>query len=351
MTRSPGWLCCISGCLLLFVSGCKITQNAPENGWISSRTGQHDCEAGQSCTIDIEAGAAFSDTFTAVPAAGFVFTGWVKDRGTLCGASLEPCDLENIPPVFTALDVEAFLQPSFELSPNPQGAFRDCDDCPLMMVVPAGAFSMGSNSGDEAEKPVRKVSVASFAIGVFELTGAEWKACYLADACSTSGSGQGSYPVFQVSWRDAKEYLAWLSDLTGVTYRLPTEAEWEYAARAGTVSDYFWGDAIGVNLANCNRQCNDNYIESAPVGSFAANHFGLYDMHGNLYEWVEECLLENYRGAPDDAETANGGNCRYRRLRGGSWADAAYKLRSAFRGYGEVGGRFTDSGFRVVREL
>jgi formylglycine-generating enzyme required for sulfatase activity len=301
--------------------------------------------------MDIEADAGFSDTFTAVPAAGYVFSGWVKDQGFLCGGSLDPCALENIPAEATALDIELSLQPIFELALNPQGTFRDCEDCPLMAVVPAGVFAMGSNSGDKAEKPVRNVSVKSFAIGVFELTGAEWEICYLASACSTRGSGGGLSPVNRVSWRDAKDYLAWLSERTGITYRLPTEAEWEYAARAGTNSDYFWGDSIGVNQTNCLQQCGDSYDKTAPVGNYAANAFGLYDMHGNLYEWVEECLIEHYQGAPTDGTAAAGGDCSYRRLRGGSWSDAGNKLRSSFRGYGSVSGRYSDSGFRVVREL
>jgi formylglycine-generating enzyme required for sulfatase activity len=351
MTQSRWWWCCISCCMLLFLQGCKITQTAPGNGWVKSLSGQHDCATGQTCTIDIDAGTEFSDTFTAVPAAGFVFSGWVKESGFICGGRLQPCALENVPAGLTALDLEVFLQPTFELALNPQGTFRDCEDCPLMAVVPAGVFAMGSNTGDDAETPVRNVTVASFAIGVFEVSAAEWKVCYLAGACSTRGGGLGLYPVSKVSWRDAKEYLAWLSELTGISYRLPTEAEWEYAARAGTSSDYFWGNSIGVNLANCNRQCSDNYIKTGPVGSYASNAFGLYDMHGNLYEWVEECLLENYLGAPTDGSAAAGGDCRYRRLRGGSWSDASYKLSSAFRGYGGVGGRYTDSGFRVVREL
>jgi formylglycine-generating enzyme required for sulfatase activity len=335
----------------LLLHACKITQTAPENGWVKSRTGLHDCASGQTCIIIPGDGEGFSDTFTAVPAEGYVFSGWVKDERFLCGGNLGPCVLENIPSFLTSQDFDAFLMPGFELAFNPQGAFRDCDDCPLMTVIPPGVFAMGSNNGLAAETPVRNVSVQSFAIGVFEVTAEEWNVCYLAGVCFTNGRGTGSQPVSKVSWYDAKRYLVWLSERTGVNYRLPTESEWEYAARAGTSSDYFWGNSIGVNKANCDNQCGDSYSYSAPVGSYEANAFGLYDMHGNYYEWVEECLIQNYLDAPTDGTAAPGGDCTYRRLRGGSWSDAPTKLRSSFRGYGEVSGRYTDSGFRVVREL
>ena len=351
MKRRRWQRCCFLFCLLALLQACRITQTAPENGWILSRTGLNDCPSGQTCTIDVDGGAGFSDTFTAVPADGYVFSGWVKNRLFLCGGKVGSCAVENVPADLTSLNVEVLLEPAFELALNPQGTFRDCDDCPLLAVVPPGEFAMGSNTGFDGETPVHTVTVESFAIGVFEVTADEWDICLLAGGCFTSGSGVGSRPVSRVSWSDANAYLQWLSEHTGVTYRLPTEAEWEYAARAGTSSDYFWGDSIGVNRANCDDQCGDSFSFTGPVGSYEANAFGLYDMHGNLYEWVEECLIQNYVGAPIDGSAAAGGDCTNRRLRGGSWGDAPAKLRSAFRGIGEVGGRYTDSGFRVLREL
>ena len=161
----------------------------------------------------------------------------------------------------------------------------------------------------------------------------------------------GDLPVNRVSWRDAQEYVSWLSDRTGQGYRLPTESEWEYAARAGTTTPYPWGNNIGQNLANCNGGCGESFSMAAPVGSFPPNPFGLYDMQGNLYEWVQECPTDDYRFAPTDGSAATGGNCQFHTLRGGSWSDQPHKLRSAFRGFGDTNGRFTDSGFRVVRDL
>jgi formylglycine-generating enzyme required for sulfatase activity len=227
--------------------------------------------------------------------------------------------------------------------------FKDCPECPLMASLPAGSFSMGSDSGAANEQPVHGVNVQPFAIGVYEVTLQELQSCFEADACIIRGR-QSLKPATRVSWNDANDYLRWLSERSGQNYRLPTEAEWEYAARAGTSTAYPWGNSIGQNNANCS-DCGDAFLIEVLVGSFAANAFGLFDMNGNLYEWVQECKMVNYIGAPGDGSVAGGGDCSFHHLRGGSWADQPYKLRSAFRGYGDTGGRFTDSGFRVVREL
>ena len=160
----------------------------------------------------------------------------------------------------------------------------------------------------------------------FEVTFDEWDACVAYGDCdprvSDSGWGRGRQPVINVTWDDAKRYVAWLSRMTGKPYRLLTEAEWEYAARAGTQTAYSWGDEIGKGNANCDG-CGSQWDnkQTAPVGSFAANAFGLYDMHGNVWEWVEDCFHDNYEGAPDDgsAWTADG-DCNSRVLRGGSWS-------------------------------
>jgi len=227
--------------------------------------------------------------------------------------------------------------------------FRDCPECPLMASLPAGSFSMGSETGAANERPVHGVNVAPFAMGVYEVTERELQSCFDAGGCSVMG-GNTLQPATRVSWNHANDFARWLSQLSGQNYRLPTEAEWEYAARAGTSTAYPWGDSIGRNNANC-FDCGDAFQREAPVGSFAANAFGLFDMNGNLYEWVQECKHDNYVDAPDDGSAAGGGNCAFHTLRGGSWADQSNKLRSAFRGYGDTNGRFTDSGFRVVREL
>src|SRR5262249_10151634 len=184
----------------------------------------------------------------------------------------------------------------------------------------------------------------------------EWDACGDCDPrVSASGWGRGRQPAINVSWDDAKTYVAWLSRTTGRTYRLLSEAYWEYAARAGTTTAYWWGDDItkgGQAMANC-RSCGSEWDgeRTAPVGSFPANPFGLHDMHGNVWEWVEDCYHENYNQAPTDGSAWTTGNCAGRVVRGGSWVDNPEFLRSAIRGRSTAGNRFNDLGFRVGRTL
>ena len=239
---------------------------------------------------------------------------------------------------------------------------RDCTDCPEMVVVPAGLYRMGSPSqergrGDD-EGPVHAVAIgAPFALGVYEVTFAEWDACKRGcprgkQAPSDRGWGRGRRPVINVSWDDAKRYAQWLSRKTRKAYRLPSEAEWEYAARAGTATAYSWGDQIGVNRANC-RGCGSQWdgSKTAPVGSFRANAWGLHDMHGNVWEWTEDCWNGSYRGAPSDGSAWLRGNCDQRVLRGGSWSGGPSDLGAADR-YGiTTGGRSGSFGFRVARTL
>ena len=219
--------------------------------------------------------------------------------------------------------------------------FRDCPDCPEMVAIPAGTFTMGSPATEarrgDIEGPQHRVTIAKpFALGKYEVTFAEWDACTAAGGCAhrpgDQGWGRGRRPVIDVSWDDAKAYVAWLSRKTGKTYRLPSEAEWEYAARAGTPTRYSWGDEIGSNRANC-RGCGSqwDWKQTAPVGSFAPNHMGLHDMHGNVWELVEDCWNGSYNGAPSDGRAWLTGLCRARALRGGSWTDDPGFLRSAYR--------------------
>ena len=158
-----------------------------------------------------------------------------------------------------------------------------------------------------------------------------------------------------VSWEDAQSYVSWLSRQTGEEYRLPTEAEWEYAARAGTTTKYSWGNEIGVNRANCRPTeeygtCGDRFEYTAPVGSFAANPWGLHDMHGNVWEWVQDCGPGNYADAPADGSAWLSGDCSVRVVRGGSWISYPWFLRAAYR-YGISSGYRYFSGFRVARTL
>ena len=176
------------------------------------------------------------------------------------------------------------------------------------------------------------------AMGRYEVTFADYDR--FAEATNRtkpgdSGWGRGSRPVIKVSQEDAKAYATWLSAQTGKTYRLPSEAEWEYAARAGTSTRYSWGNEIGVNRANCDG-CGSAWDDeqTAPVGSFAANAFGLFDMHGNVKEWVADCRHHNYEGAPTDGSAwTNGCSSTLAVVRGGSWGDAPRSLRSAGRGW------------------
>jgi formylglycine-generating enzyme required for sulfatase activity len=235
--------------------------------------------------------------------------------------------------------------------------FRDCPDCPEMVAVPAGEFLMGSNDGGGAEKPLHKVSIAKpFAVGKFEVTFAEWDACVAAGGCRNSPADQGwgreRQPVVNVSWDDiTKDYLPWLSKVSGKTYRLLTEAEWEYAARAGLHATYAWGNDLGQNRANC-KGCGSQWDGKvpAPVGSFQANAFGLHDMHGNVWEWVQDCYKNSYAGAPQDGQAVDGASCP-RVRRGGSWDSTANDLRVAGRLGNSVGSRWNNLGFRVARAM
>ena len=253
---------------------------------------------------------------------------------------------------------------------KPKDIFKDCPDCPEMVVVPAGEFMMGSESvwapaaggigahTSDSEKPVHKVTIArAFAVGKFEVTFAEWEACMAAGGCKhrpgDQGWGKGNRPVIEVSWDDiTKEYLPWLSRKSGRTYRLLSEAEWEYAARAGSPRKYAWGDEVGRNLANCNG-CGSQWDnkQTAPAGSFKANAFGLHDLHGNVWEWVEDCYQDNYNGAPTDGSAISSASCSSRVLRGGSWLVDPQALRSAFRFWVQPVVRIILGGFRVARTL
>ncbi|MDE0331907.1 MAG: SUMF1/EgtB/PvdO family nonheme iron enzyme [Nitrospinae bacterium] len=240
-------------------------------------------------------------------------------------------------------------------------AFRDCPECPEMVPVPAGSFMMGSPSGekgrDDDEGPRRRVTISKpFAVGRYEVTFAEWDACAAVDGsgCHRPGDegwGRGRRPVINVSWDDAQAYVKWLSKKTGERYRLLTEAEWEYAARAGATTRYSWGDDIGHNRANC-EGCGSRWDrQTAPVGSFRVNPFGLHDAHGNVWEWVADCWNKNYEGAPSDGRAWTSGDCGSRVLRGGSWSSKPRNLRFAVRGRFITISSRHNNGFRVTRTL
>ncbi|MCB1510831.1 MAG: SUMF1/EgtB/PvdO family nonheme iron enzyme [Hyphomicrobiaceae bacterium] len=241
--------------------------------------------------------------------------------------------------------------------------FQDCtsgsNDCPKMVVIPPGTFRMGSpvGVGEKDEYPERMVKISEpFAVSKFEITFAEWDACVAHGGCiavDDAGWGRGTRPVMRVSWNDAQQYVRWLSKVTGRTYRLLTEAEWEYAARAGTKTHYPWGNLIGRGNGNC-RSCGSQWDgkQTAPVGSFKANAFGLFDMNGNVAEWVHDPWHANYKGAPQDGSAWLAGGDRGRRiLRGGTWAGAPLYVRSADRHAEPHAYRDFTVGLRVARTI
>ena len=240
-------------------------------------------------------------------------------------------------------------------SPDPGELFRDCNNCPELVVVPPGEFVMGSND-TPYEKPEHTISIRRpFAIGRREVTFAEWDQCADIGACKVRpedhGWGRGDRPVVNVSWEDAKLFVAWLSQRTGQRYRLPSEAEWEYAARAGTRTPFWWGRDIGAGHAQCEGCGSPIKQQVVPAGSFRPNGFGLYDTAGNAAEWVEDCWNDSYRNAPKDASPWTSGDCRLRVLRGGNFLSKASDVRSAARFRYDVDVRYYANGFRVVREL
>jgi len=240
---------------------------------------------------------------------------------------------------------------------RPGDVFRDCDTCPELVVVPAGAFVMGLGGRYKQELPEHRVKIARpFAIGRYEVTFDEWQACLDAGACEHEPDdhkwGRGRRPVINLTFKQMKGYVAWLSAETGETYRLPSDAEWEYAARDGTVTEFWWGDEVGENLANC-RDCGAEWsgLGSAPVGSFEANPYGLFDTAGNVWEWVEDCWNPNHENAPADGSARTDGDCGKRVIRGGSWYYVKKNIRSAWRFKNDARVKSYWLGFRVAREL
>ena len=229
-----------------------------------------------------------------------------------------------------------------------------------MIVLPPGEFAMGSPATEKDrhsnEGPQHNVTIATpFAVSKFAVTFADWDACVSVGGCpqvSDNDFGRGSKPVINVTWDDAQQYVAWFSKMTGRRYRLLTEAEWEYAARAGTTTAYSWGDEIGIGNANCvgcGSQWNGD--QTSPVGSFKPNAFGLYDMAGNVTQWVEDCWHAKYNGAPTDGSVWNVGDCNARMIRGGGLGDTPERLRSASRAGTGSGSRSNTLGFSVGRTL
>jgi formylglycine-generating enzyme required for sulfatase activity len=249
-------------------------------------------------------------------------------------------------------------------------SFKDCPDCPEMVAVPAGSFMMGSAEGLEgnytAEKPQHEVTIGKpFAAGRFAVTFAEWDACMADGGCNgykprDNGWGRDDRPVIHVTWSNAKAYVAWLSKRTGKEYRLLSEAEREYVTRAGTQTPFWWGTSITPEQANYDGSAEpykgggwkgEYRHQTVPVKSFAPNPWGLYQVHGNVWEWVEDCWHHRYSGAPTDGSAVAVGECRLRPIRGGSWYDKPEGLRSATRLNDGLSSSYGNVGFRVARTI
>lgn len=290
-------------------------------------------------------------------------------------------------------------------------AFRDCAECPEMVVVPAGDFTMGSPASEpgryDEEGPQRRVHIRQFAAGKFHVTRGQWAAFVsaanlgISGGCAWSGlpgakedeanasaswrnlgfAQNDSHPVVCVTWNDARGYVRWLSNRTGRHYRLLTEAEWEYAARAGTTTPYPWGSSASHQQANYGAEAccsglasgRDQWVNTSPVGSFPPNAFGLHDMHGNVMQWVQDCFASSYAGLPTDGSAyevvvtlnlsgdlsrmTGTTSCSFRMLRGGDWGNPPAMIRSAARNFAPPPGstlhnyRSSGVGFRVARAI
>lgn len=301
----------------------------------------------------------------------------------------------------------AASQPSSSPTGRPGQVFSDCPVCPELVVIPAGSFTIGSPSNENDryvdEVPRRLVSIRRFALGKFDVTRGQWKAFVSATkrvvppGCAWSGrtgnevdpigswnnlgfAQDDKHPAVCVTWNDAQDYVRWLARKTGREYRLPSESEWEYAARAGTRTTYPWGSAPSHEYANYGSDNwgglasgRDEWANTSPVGAFPPNAFGLYDMHGNVLQWVQDCFAPDYASLPTDGSAylrdvqlkttgdfafMNGtASCSYRRLRGGDWGDPPMMIRSAARNFAPPPGstlqayRSGGVGFRVARTL
>ena len=245
---------------------------------------------------------------------------------------------------------------------------RDCETCPQQVVVPAGSFMMGSPDSEWGrfinEGPQRRVTITEpFAVGVYEVTFAEWDACVNEGGCNGyqpdgEGWGRGDRPVINVSWDDAQAYVKWLSQRTGRRYRLLSESEWEYVARAGTMEPFHTGATTSADQANYDSSYTYGSGKkgryrgrTVQAGAFSPNAFGLHEVHGNVWEWTQDCWNEDYTGAPTHSRARETGECGQRVLRGGSWGDVPWLLRSAARGKNEPAVRGPRIGFRVARTL
>jgi formylglycine-generating enzyme required for sulfatase activity/class 3 adenylate cyclase len=263
-------------------------------------------------------------------------------------APLPPPSPSSVPqtPSVAPAAKQATSQPQLGATPKTQltSAVRE----PEMNMLRGGSFIMGSND-DVTEKPTHQVTIKPFAISRYPISVREWNECAAAKACAFVATGKDDAPITNVSWSDAKQFVAWLAGATRKPYRLPSEAEWEYAARGGTQTKYWWGDQFQSGMANC-KNCNDIAAAEQPikVGSFTPNPFGLYDMGGGVDQWVEDCWHKNYQGAPSDGSPWVENECMSHVIRSGSWKNDARYARPANRDSYDTNVRYPTHGLRVA---
>ena len=295
--------------------------------------------------------------------------------------------------LFGVLSISALAIVPAHAQDQPSREFQECKDCPTMVAIPAGRFVMGSPASEagrfDSEGPQHVVGVKAFALGKYDVsvkeflvflkeTGYQPKPCntILHDSWTVDATGRAyspgvtephNWPAVCLDWHDAEAYIGWLNTRVRAAhpqiayrrdgpYRLPSEAEWEYAARAGTITARWWGEAVGQGNANCNG-CGSKYDFQvlSDVDAFKPNPFGLYGMLGNVWEWTADCWRPSYAGAPKDGGVWNGGDCSKHVIRGGSWDNTPIFVRSAARSAGDADGGELDyssyAGFRVARDL
>jgi formylglycine-generating enzyme required for sulfatase activity len=246
----------------------------------------------------------------------------------------------------------AATTPPPRISPTSTQEFRDCEQCPVMVVVRGGSFNMGSNA-DPSERPPHHVSIAPFALGKFVVTESEWAACVAGSGCRYKGEGNSpDMPMHNLSWSDATQFAQWLRSMTGKPYRLPSEAEWEYAARAGTATRYPWGEAVGIGKADCTG-CGGRLDGKGPVAvtAFPANPWGVFGMLGGVAEWTEDCWHLSYAGAPSDGSAWSAPRCPAHVLRGGSWMNPPSDITVSSRNFYDTDVRYEANGLRVALSL
>ncbi|WP_162501435.1 formylglycine-generating enzyme family protein, partial [Methylobacterium crusticola] len=261
-------------------------------------------------------------------------------------AVVPPPDAEPRP-----ADREAGLRQGGRPVVDREGRFQDCADCPPMVVIEPGTFVMGS-SAHPTEQPTHQVSLRRFAIGVSPVTVAEWSVCQRAGACDYKPTGEPERPVSNLSFDDAQQYVTWISRATRQLYRLPSEAEWEFAARGGTTTRYWWGNTFRPDLAACTPAGSAPPAAPPPVDRQWLNRFGVGDSLCSVAQWTADCWHRNFQRAPTDGSAwVVGGSCQQRVLRGGSWMAAGTSVRMTSRNFYDSSVRYPANGFRIARDF